>query len=107
VLLVLLSCQEILKLLEIAGSDDHDPPPLMRRLIDQLRVGFELSIDFDDLPAERGIDGGDGLDRLDRGELLHLFDFGADLGQLDVDDVAQFVLGVMGDADASLAVFEV
>lgn len=42
----------------------------------------------------------DGLGRLDLAERLTLFYSGAGLGEVDVDDVSELVLGVVGDTDS-------
>jgi hypothetical protein len=62
-------------------------------------------VELQDAPADWGIDIGDGLDRLKRGNDLP----GVDLlpsrnGEVHVHDVSEFVLGVVGDANGSGAV---
>ena len=54
-------------------------------------------------PADRRVELGDGLDRLDRAEDVALRQLAADFGQLEVDDVAELLLRVVGDADARVA----
>ena len=49
-------------------------------------------------PPDRGVQVGDGLDALDGAEGLAGVEGGSLVGQLDEDDVAQFVLGVIRDA---------
>ena len=63
--------------------------------------GLSLSagVDLDDLACHRRVQLGHGLHRLDRAERLARFSVRADLRQLDVDDVAELLLGVVGDAD--------
>src|SRR3712207_3466817 len=49
--------------------------------------------------ADRGVEVGDGLDGLEGAEGVPGLEGGALLGQLDKDDIAELVLGVIRDAD--------
>ena len=70
------------------------------------RIG-QHAVDFRDLAADRRVDVGDRFHRFHRAEGLALFQMRADLRQIHVDDVAQFLLGVVGDADgAGIALHE-
>ena len=67
--------------------------------VDLGRVGGERLVDLGDLARDRRINLACRLDRFDDRRLLALLDPVADLGQLDIDDVAHLRLGIVGDAD--------
>src|SRR5476651_375628 len=89
------------------GQFDHDHPAVMRVLVDRLRLVLERRVDLEDLAGDRRVEFGDRLHRFDRAEGLPLLHLRPDLGQLDIDDVAELLLGVVGDADAALVGREV
>src|SRR5690606_1008478 len=69
-----------------------------------LRVGGGGLVDLHDPPADRRVHLRDALGRLDLTQRFPRGDLGAGLGQLQEDDVAQGVLGVVGDAHPERAV---
>jgi hypothetical protein len=82
------------------GEPHLDEPALAHRVgIDLGRIGDDVAIDRDDLARNRRVDLARGLRRFDDRRLLALFDSPAELGQFDIDDIAQLRLRVIGDAD--------
>ena len=81
-----------------ALSLKNQPSPSAARLT---RAGSSTraAFDLDHLAADRRVDLARGLHALDHAGLGALGDGGADLRQLDEDDVAELRLGVVGDAD--------
>ena len=81
------------------GLDDDHPALLVGVLVDGLGGVDERVVHLDHLAGDGGEELGDGLGRLDHAEGLALLHLVADLGELDVDHVAELVLGEVGDAD--------
>ena len=77
---------------------DH-PAVRVRGRIDLLRGSIQGLVDLDDRARERGIDIGGGLDRFNDAKRVAGFVDRANLGQLNKGDVAQAVLGVVGNTD--------
>ena len=77
--------------------DDH--PAAVGILVDGFRLVLERRVHLDDFAGHRRVELGHGLHRLDRAERLPLLQLRADLRQLDVHDVAELLLRVVGDAD--------
>ena len=69
--------------------------------VDQSGVGGEGLIDFDDLAIDRCVDIAGGFDRFDDGSGLAGGHRGSHFWRLDVDDVGQLILGVVGDSNCS------
>src|SRR5215204_6819126 len=82
----------------VCGPELDDPALTVGILVDVLGRIFESGVDLDDLAADRGVQVGDGLDALDGAEGLAGVEGSSLVRQLDEDDVAQFVLGVIRDA---------
>jgi hypothetical protein len=85
----------------VVEADLDHPTGAVRVFVDQLGRGVEFVVQSGHFAGERGEQVGDGLDRFDRAEGVVAGDGRADGGQFDVDDVAEFVLGVRGDADGA------
>jgi hypothetical protein len=82
------------------GKAQLEEPALAHRVgIDLCRVAGECVIDLGDLSGDRRIDLARRLDRFDDGGLLAPLDPPADFGQLDIDNIAELRLRVVGDAD--------
>src|SRR5690606_22556024 len=64
----------------------------------------QRGVDLDDRPRHRGIDVGSGLDRLDHRAGGARLDAVADGGQVDIDQIAEQALGMVGNTDGDLAV---
>ena len=86
------------------GSHLEQPAAAVRVVVDQLGGGVERLVAGDDLAGQRGVDVADRLGRLQLAAGRAGGDRLADLGQRDVDDVAERVLRVVGDADPDGAV---
>jgi len=76
----------------VGQLDLHHPAAAKRVGVDLGRVVDERVVDLDDLPGDGRVDVRGGLDGLDDAVGLSRGDLGADLGELDVDDVAEFRL---------------
>lgn len=72
--------------------DLHHPPVPKGIGVDLGGVVDELVVDLDDLSRDRGVDVRGGFHGLDDAVGLSGGDLGADLGELDVDDVAELGL---------------
>ena len=78
----------------------HDHPAVPVGIaVHRLGLLHQRGIDLHDLAGERREEIGDRLDRLHHAERLHPRDLGADLRELDEDDVAELLLGERRDAD--------
>lgn len=103
--LVLLSVHEGLDLLDalLVDLDLCDPAAavgvVLGDLVDGAGLLLEAGVDLGDLAGDGGVDVGGALDGLDGADGIALGDGGALLGELDVDDVAQLLGGVLGNAD--------
>src|SRR5690554_1894643 len=102
---VLVGVHQVVEFLEIVSPNANHPALVERALIDGLRGVFELLVHHQNLAADRGIQVRRRLDALEHAELLAALDRVALVGQLNVDDIAQQVLGVPGNADGDAAVF--
>src|SRR5204863_1846672 len=98
--LVLLGRQELVPLGLVRGLDEDHPALAVGVRVHRLRLLRELGVGLDDLAGDGREEVGNRLDRLDDAEGLARRHLGADLRQLDEDDVAELLLGVRGDADA-------
>ena len=78
---------------------DLEEPGIVGALVDDFRRVFERAIHLDYLAADRRQHILRRLDRLHGGRLLAGRDRFAHFRQVHVDDVAQCILGVVGDAD--------
>src|SRR5262247_117252 len=87
-----------------ARLQPEEPPGAHRVLVHLAGRVDERSVDFGDRAVERELDVGGRLDRLDDDRVRTLRELAADLGQLDVDEVAELLLCVAGDADHHRAV---
>src|SRR5512143_1584608 len=81
-----------------------EEPRRVRVGVDRLGGRRQLVVDGRDRSGDRRIDVGRGLHRLDDGARLGGSDDAPDLRQLDVDEIAERRLRVIGDADADGAV---
>lgn len=75
------------------------PRVVLGQLIDGAGLLLEDGVDARDLAADRSVDIGRALDRLDGADGVASLDYLADLGKLDKDDVAQRLGGVFRDSD--------
>src|SRR5574337_399055 len=75
-------------------------------VLDQLFVvvGVEQLVELDDFARDRGVDVRGRLDRLHHGNAAAGLHGRADLGQLDIDQIAELRLGVVGDTDPNQSV---
>eukprot|EP01022_Parablepharisma_sp_SALTPOND_P010603 TRINITY_DN14375_c0_g1_i1.p1 TRINITY_DN14375_c0_g1~~TRINITY_DN14375_c0_g1_i1.p1 ORF type:complete len:340 (+),score=68.33 TRINITY_DN14375_c0_g1_i1:188-1207(+) len=85
-----------LGLIESAQLDQ--PSRAIAILVDQLGLVFQGAVHLGHHPAQGSIDVRRGLDRLHHAHLAHLFHLCLGLGQFHVGDVAQLVLGIVGEA---------
>jgi hypothetical protein len=83
----------------VRDAELDDPAVAVGVFVDLLGAVIEGLVDLDDLAADRGVDVRDGLDGLDGAEGVSGVEGGARFGELDEDDVAELILGVVGDAD--------
>src|SRR5262249_41862092 len=104
-LLVLLRGQELVPLGLARRLDNEHPSLAVGILVDGLGLLSELAVDLDDLARDRRKEVRHRLDRLDHAKILRRRHLGADLRELDEDDVAELLLRVRRDADADALPF--
>lgn len=92
---------EVLGLVRLGEFEFEDPTGSIGIGIDEGGVIGKGGIDFDDLAIGGGVDVGGGFDGLDHSGGSFGMDDAADVGEFDEDDVTEFVLGVIGDADGA------
>ena len=103
--LILLEIHQALKVFAplLANGDLGNPAAAVRVVLGHLVDGPGLLLEGDvgprDGAGDRRIDVGGALDGLDGAQGVARHELPAFLGQLDVDDVAEFLRGVLGDAD--------
>ena len=85
----------------VGNLDLHQPSAFKRRFVDRTRRIVQRFVDFDDGAGNRRVHVRSRLDGFDDAERLGRFHLGADFREFDVDDVAQFRLRVVGDANRS------
>ena len=88
----------------IGEAQGEDPAVLIGALVDRLRRIGKCHVDVHHLTGQGGVDVGRRLHGLDHGKRLAGIHLPPDLGGLDIDDVAQGLLGMVGDADGGGAV---
>jgi hypothetical protein len=74
--------------------------------VDPLGTLDQRAVDLGHFPAHRTEQLGHGFHGLDRAEDVALLQRPTDLRQLEVDDVAQLFLRILGDADARVGAVE-
>lgn len=104
VLLIGRSIKESLKVIKVGKLDLSDPALALRVLVEEGGVAGEGGVGLDDLHVGGGIDVAHRLDTLDDAGGLALLLGGADGGGLDVDEVAEGLLGIVADAELGNAV---
>ena len=87
-------------------GDEENPAFAVRVGVDEGGVVLQRFIDRDNGSRDGRLDVPGGFDRFHDGGGRFGLHFGPDLGQFDINHVGQLGLGVVGDADARLAVFE-
>src|SRR6185437_15240601 len=88
------------------GELDLDNPGVVRGGVDLVGLGLESLIDGGDGAGDGRVEVADGLDAFDGAEGLAGGDGVAYFRGIDVDDVAEGVLRVIGDADGSDVAFD-
>src|SRR5438132_6364529 len=99
---VLLGSQQLVDIRGVGRANLDDPASFVRVVVDALGLVDQVSVHFDHFARDRRVQVRCGFDRLDDPEGLARLDLIADFGQLDIDDVAQLVLGKRGDANHEL-----
>ena len=99
VLLVGRGIEKSLKVVEVGELDLGDPALALRVLVEEGGVGGKRRVGLDDLHVGRGVDIAHRLDALDNAGGLTLLLGSADGGELDVNKVAERLLGVVADAE--------
>ncbi len=92
--------EETVELGRIDKFNPADPAFAERLSIDQGGIAGESRIGFQDLTIDGGINITGGLDRFDDGNDLSRPQRASRFGRIDEDDVGQFMLGVVGDAES-------
>lgn len=103
-LLVGLRVQQPFKLRSIVDLDLCNPGITLRALVDGLGLVIQEGVTLQHLSGHRGEDIGSGLDRFHSSDGLACADFQVRLGQLNEDDIAKGVGGVLGDTNLSCSI---
>src|SRR5438132_14099216 len=98
-LLVILRLEQPRLLGCITHPDPDHPARSIRIRVHERGLLVEAGIHLGDLAADRTEQLGHGFHRLDRSEHVVLLEFRADRGKLDVHDVTELALGVVGYSD--------
>src|SRR6266851_4782912 len=96
---VLFGGQQLVDFGGVGRTNFDDPASFVRIVVDALRLVDQVGVDFDDFARDRRVQVRGCFHRLDDSEGLARLDLVAHFGQLDIDNVAQLVLGEGGDAD--------
>src|ERR1700761_517736 len=101
---VLVGTQQFVEFATVADLDGKDPALAEGVFVDGFGGVVELFVDLHDFARHRRIDVGGGLDRLDHRSTLACLHLATDFRQLDIDQVAELTLGVVGNTHAYQAV---
>src|SRR5581483_5121379 len=89
------------------GQFDFCDPPLSVRVgVHKFALSFQGGVDFDDFAWNGRIKVADGFHRFDGSETAALLQHSAGFGQIEVNDVAEFALRVVGNADGGDIAFQ-
>src|ERR1041385_6632771 len=99
VLLVPLAGQQLLDVRRVLHLQLDHPPRAVGIAVHERRIAFERRVHFGDRAGHRRVQIRHGFHRLDRAEHVPPPERRAYLGEVDVDDVAELSLRVIGDAD--------
>ena len=102
ILSISLSVHELLDILGILDEDLEDPAVILGLGIDNGGIALDVLVVLKDLAGHWCVDIGGSLDRLDAADTVSLSKAGANLGNLQVHDVAKLTLGEVCDADLGL-----
>ena len=97
--LVTFRCKEGVEFRRVAQFDFVKPAARVRLGVHEAGIVGGGLVDFHDLAAHGRVDVAGGLDGFDDGAGFAGGELAAHGGQFDEDDVGEFVLGVVGDAD--------
>jgi hypothetical protein len=104
-LLVRVDVHQVVEILQalLSNLDLSDPAAAVRvvlgNLVDGARLLLQNNVDRGDYARDGSVDIGSTLDRLDGTDRVASLDLLALVRQLDVDDIAQLLSGVLADAD--------
>lgn len=104
--LVCLGGEEFLDLVGVGEFEFKDPSFAVGVGVDEGGVGFDFGVGFDNFSGDWGVDVGGGFDGFDDGGGVAEIDFFVEGGEFDEDDVGEFGLGVVGDANGGGVAFE-
>src|SRR5436190_6073849 len=98
-LLILLAPQQLVELFRTFHPEPDHPALAVGVAVHEGRVICQCRVDLGDRAGERGKELRDRLHRFDRPEHVHARERRPDLGEVDVHDVAQLALCIIGDPD--------
>ena len=90
---------EPVRLFRVVEAHPDQPAPLVRRLVDQSGTSVRIVVRLHNLAVDRGDEIFGRLGRLDQAKRLVPRQVVTGIGQLQVDDVAELLLRVVGDSD--------
>lgn len=104
--LVLVGCEQIVQFGGIGELHFEEPPTRIGFGIDQARIVDEGFVDGRDRAAYGGVDIARGFDRFNDSADLTRLERSPDLGEFHEDDIGQFLLSVIGDAEKGGVAFD-
>ena len=98
--------QQLADLRQVTQFDLEHPAFAVGVLVDQLGGAGQFLVHRNNVAGHRGVDIAGGFDTFDHRAFLAGFNAVAHLRQLDVDDVSQFMLGMVANADDGAVAFD-
>ena len=102
VLGVCLLVHELFDILGVLDADLEDPTVILGLGVDDGGITLDVLVVGKDLTGHGGIDIGGGLHRLNTADTVSLGEAGADLSDLQVNNISELTLGKVSDANLSL-----
>jgi hypothetical protein len=102
VLGVCLLVHELFDILGVLDADLEDPTVILGLGVDDGGITLDVLVVGKDLTGHGGIDIGGGLHRLNTADTVSLGEAGADLSDLQVNNISKLTLGKVCDANLSL-----
>lgn len=93
---------ELFDILGVLDANLEDPTVLLGLGVDDGGITLDVLVVSKDLTGHGGIDIGGGLHRLNTADTVSLGEAGADLSDLQVNNISKLTLGKVSDANLSL-----
>ena len=93
---------QLFELRGVLETDLEDPAVLLSLVVDEGGISLHVLVVSGNLSSNGGVDVGGSLDRLNTADTITLNEAGANLSDIQVDNVTELTLGVVCDADLCL-----